>query len=297
MHEGQKRVALPAIRRGRFAPSPTGPLHLGSLVSALASWLDAKAQGYAWLVRIEDIDPPREEPAAADFILRQLCAHGLQWDQDPHPQARKNGVLYQSDRSQAYEQALNRLIGQGMVYACTCSRKKLHDALENGLTQRSPDGEIIYPGFCKKSGRLMTGVKPPAEKFAWRFDHQNEKDDFIIRRSDSLWAYHLACVVDDADQGITDIVRGDDLVSAAPKHEALRRALGFSDVRLLHVPVVRNHAGEKLSKQTQAASLEIDSATRIRDQLIAADAHLRSVMPQEWLKQTRPYFEVLLKTY
>jgi len=276
-------------RRGRFAPSPTGPLHLGSLATALASWLDARAEGYDWLVRIEDLDPPREMAGAADLILTQLSAHGLTWQTSLSPPAHANGVLYQSDRHADYQAALQQLIRQGQAFACTCSRKTLQQAVDNGLAHTNADGEVIYPGFCRH-----LQIDPDQPGVALRFhsnladDHSGE-DDFVIRRADGFWAYHLAVVVDDAFQGITDIVRGDDLLSAAPRHDLLRRALGLLQPRLLHVPVMRNRDGEKLSKQTRSPAARIDAAEVIAQQLQTAWTHLETHLPMEWVSAARPW--------
>jgi glutamyl-Q tRNA(Asp) synthetase len=276
-------------RRGRFAPSPTGPLHLGSLATALASWLDARAEGYDWLVRIEDLDPPREMAGAADLILTQLSAHGLTWQTSPSPPARANGVLYQSDRHAAYQAAVQQLINQGQAFACTCSRKTLQQAVGNGLARTNADGEVIYPGLCRH-----LQIDPDQPGVALRFlsnaaDDQSGEDDFVIRRADGFWAYHLAVVVDDAFQGVTDIVRGDDLLSAAPRHDWLRRALGLLQPRLLHVPVMRNRDGEKLSKQTRSPAARIDSAEVIARQLQTAWTHLETHLPMEWVSAARPW--------
>jgi glutamyl-Q tRNA(Asp) synthetase len=269
-------------RRGRFAPSPTGPLHLGSLATALASWLDARAQSYAWLVRMEDLDPQRQAAGAADLILAQLSAHGLVWQASVSPPARTNGVLYQSDRNAAYQTALLQLLTQGRAFACTCSRKKLQQAADSGLAQQNADGEVLYPGFCRDAQ-----IDPGRPDVAIRFRSDAGDDDFVIRRADGFWAYHLAVVVDDAFQGITDIVRGDDLLLAAPRHDALRLALGLSSPRLIHVPVIRNRDGEKLSKQTRAPAVRIDSPHAVAQQLQAAWQHLQTQMPEAWVKQVR----------
>ncbi|MBU3724038.1 MAG: tRNA glutamyl-Q(34) synthetase GluQRS [Burkholderiaceae bacterium] len=275
--------------KGRFAPSPTGPLHLGSLVTALASWLDARANGRQWLVRVEDLDPPREEPGAADLILQQLSAHGLHWDAWEDRESRM-GVLFQSSRHDAYLAALETLIAAGRVYPCTCSRKRLQYAVGSGKTTHNPDGEIIYPGYCRpQQPERMT--QPRAEVFfrqedregcSWRFRNDNG-DDFLLRRADGFWAYHLAVVVDDGFQGITHILRGDDLLHAAPRHQALREALGLPQPYVQHVPVVKNDQGEKLSKQTKAPPLRIDSAEVIQLQLDFAWSYLEFHMPPSWL--------------
>lgn len=279
--------------RSRFAPSPTGPLHLGSLVTALASWLDARAGGHSWYVRIEDLDPPREEAGAADLILRQLAAHGLHWDAWESDDSYR-GALFQSRRQEAYLAALEKLIADGRAYPCTCSRKKLQYAVESGKTSHNPDGEIIYPGYCRPT-QLKPMTAPRAALFfrqedrdgySWRFRNPNG-DDFVLKRADGFWAYHLAVVVDDGFQGITHILRGDDLLHAAPRHLALRTALGLPQPVVQHVPVVKNEQGEKLSKQTKAPPLRIDSAEVIRLQLDFAWMHLELHMPQSWLARVR----------
>ena len=242
--------------RGRFAPSPTGPLHAGSLVAALASWLDARAAGGTWIVRIEDLDPPREVAGAGDEILRQLAACGLESDEP---------VRLQSRRTDAYDQAFRRLADAGLVYGCACSRKDVEAAV--AARPGWPAG--VYPGTC--SGTTVA----PASVRAWRLrvpdatvsfvdravgpyaqSLAREVGDFVIRRADGLWAYQLAVVVDDADQRITDVVRGADLLDNTPRQIHLQRALGLPALRYLHVPVVVNERGEKLSKQTLAPPLD-----------------------------------------
>ena len=246
--------------RGRFAPSPTGPLHAGSLVAALASWLDARAVGGVWLVRMEDLDPPREVRGASREILGQLAACGLESDEP---------VVFQSTRAVAYEAALGSLEVQDLVYGCICSRKDIESAVaaRTGL----PPG--VYPGTCSRR------PAPPAEVRAWRVRVPAETvsfvdraagptsqrldievGDFVIRRTDGLWAYQLAVVVDDGWQGITHVVRGADLLDNTPRQIFLQRALGLPTPRYLHVPLVLNERGEKLSKQTLAPSLDTADA-------------------------------------
>ena len=240
--------------RGRFAPSPTGPLHFGSLVAAVGSYLEAKRRGGLWLLRIEDLDPPREQAGAADAILRTLEACGMGWDGEP---------LYQSRRSVAYRAALARLEAQGLVYACGCSRREIADS---GL---GPGGALIYPGTCRL--RLAPGKTPRATRVrvdgnAIEFEdtvqgnmHQDlaaEAGDFVLLRADGLHAYQLAVVVDDAEQGITDVVRGADLLASTPRQIYLQRLLGLGTPRYLHLPAVVNAAGEKLSKQTHAPPVD-----------------------------------------
>ena len=240
--------------RGRYAPSPTGPLHFGSLVAAVGSYLEAKSRGGLWLLRMEDLDPPREQPGAADAILRTLDACGMGWDGKP---------LYQSRRKEAYRAALARLEAQGLVYACGCSRREIADS---GL---GPDGALIYPGTCRNG--LAPGKTPRAIRV--RVDHEPiefedalqgpirqdlaaEVGDFVLLRADGLHAYQLAVVVDDAEQGITDVVRGADLLDSTPRQIYLQRLLGLRIPRYLHLPAAVNTAGEKLSKQTRAAPVD-----------------------------------------
>ncbi|MGA0856263.1 MAG: tRNA glutamyl-Q(34) synthetase GluQRS, partial [Burkholderiaceae bacterium] len=269
--------------RGRFAPSPTGPLHMGSLVTALASFLDAKSRGDDWLIRLEDLDPPREQAGASAMILDQLRAHGLQSD---------GPVMHQSTRHQAYQEALQRLIDQGLAFGCSCSRSQLEQDLAAGLTRRNADGEILYSGRCRsKPSGEQAGAQPSQQ--AWRFRSAEGSDDFVLKRADGFWAYHLAVVVDDADQGITRIVRGDDLLLALPRHRALQAALGLPQPEVLHVPVVRNTAGEKLSKQTKAQAV---STTAPGEQLQAAWDHLRHLMPGDWVQAVKPSFERLIQS-
>jgi len=235
---------------GRFAPSPTGPLHFGSLVAALASYLDARAHGGQWLVRMEDVDTPRCVPGADADILRTLEALGFEWN---------GSVLYQTARIEAYQEALDRLRRKGRAYACSCSRKEI--------------GKPVYPGTCR-SGPVDLGkplawrvrVDPIVVSFEDRAlgtQWQNlaeEVGDFVVLRSDGLFAYQLAVVVDDAAQGVTDVVRGADLLDSTPRQIWLQQLLGFPIPRYLHVPIATNAAGEKLSKQTLAPPLNVADA-------------------------------------
>jgi glutamyl-Q tRNA(Asp) synthetase len=241
---------------GRFAPSPTGPLHAGSLVAALASYLDARVHGGAWLIRIEDIDEGRAVPGAADTILEQLDWLGMHSDGE---------IVWQSRRKDLYQAARERL-GEA-VYGCGCNRREIADSrLGTG-----PDGAAIYPGTCRHGlapGRearsLRLRVPSPGEDligFTDRFAGYQEQrlalesGDFVLKRADGYWAYQLAVVVDDAEQGVTDVVRGADLLDSTPRQIYLQRRLGVPTPRYLHVPVVRNAAGEKLSKQTGALAI------------------------------------------
>ncbi|MDR2874935.1 MAG: tRNA glutamyl-Q(34) synthetase GluQRS [Methylobacillus sp.] len=240
--------------RGRFAPSPTGLLHFGSLVTAVGSYLEAKSHHGEWRVRIEDLDPPREMPGATDGILRTLETCGFAWD----------GVIeYQSRRGALYESALEKLKRDGLIYPCACTRKEIADSAISGI-----EG-FIYPGTCRH------GLSARRAAYAWRlrvddadivFDdavqgrqRQNiarDIGDFVLKRADGLYAYQLAVVVDDAEQGITHVARGSDLLDSTPRQIALQRALGYSQPAYAHFPVATNAAGEKLSKQTQAAPLD-----------------------------------------
>jgi len=260
--------------RGRFAPSPTGPLHFGSLVAAVASWLDARAAGGEWLVRIEDVDTTRTVPGAADDILRTLEAFGLHWDGE---------VAWQSRRTELYEAALSRLRAAGAVYRCKCSRREISDSELAG-----PEGPI-YPGTCRAL-RVPASV-PAAERmiapdgpmtFEDRVQGPIAQDvardigDFVLKRRDGLHAYQLAVVVDDAEQRVSDVVRGADLLWSTPRQVALQRALGYATPRYLHVPVATNERGEKLSKQTLARAVD---AGRAAQALRAALAFLGQPAP------------------
>lgn len=239
---------------GRYAPSPTGPLHFGSLVAAVGSWLDARAQGGRWLLRMEDLDPPREMPGAADRILRTLEAFGLEWD---------GPVLYQSRRLDAYAAAEVQLTDMAAAFPCACTRSETADSSVHG-----PEGPI-YPGTCRHGltpGREARALRLKAPDEAISFEDglqgtvtQNlarDIGDFIIRRADGCHAYQLAVVVDDAHQGVTHVVRGADLLLSTPRQLLLQRLLGLPRPHHLHLPIALNQAGEKLSKQTQARPVE-----------------------------------------
>jgi glutamyl-Q tRNA(Asp) synthetase len=251
--------------RGRFAPSPTGPLHAGSLVAALASWLDARAHGGAWLVRIEDVDAPRCVSGADAEILRQLAACGLVPDEEPQ---------WQSRRGARYQSALDQLVRQDLAYPCGCSRKDIEEALRARGHARPRHGELVYPGTCRaglhgKPARAWR-LRVPVGQVAWtdrRLGPQSqdvaaEVGDFVLKRADGLFAYQLAVVVDDADQGITHVVRGEDLADNTPRQLVLQRALGLPAPIYLHTPLVLGANGEKLSKQNGAAPLALDHPVR-----------------------------------
>ena len=234
---------------GRFAPSPSGPLHFGSLVAALASWLDARAAAGRWLVRIEDLDRPRVQPGAADEILRTLERLGLYWDGE---------VIFQSRRAALYEQALSRLAG--LTYLCGCSRREIADS----AVSLAADGAQVYPGTCRAGlppGKGARAVRIRVEGAVTLRDRaqgtlsqdlEREVGDFVLRRADGQFAYQLAVVVDDAEQGVSDVVRGADLLESTPRQIYLQRRLGFPSPRYLHVPVAVDASGSKLSKHAGA---------------------------------------------
>ena len=242
--------------RGRFAPSPTGPLHFGSLVAAMASYADARAAGGQWLVRIEDVDLPRARPGVADDILRSLEGLGFEWD---------GPVRWQSERGPAYEEALLTLRAKGIAYPCACTRRELAAAPVGRI------GERVYPATCRdgltgeRAARKRTAmrVRVPVAAIAFTDRHCGHQQqhlaedvgDFVVRRSDGLFAYQLAVVVDDAAQRVTDVVRGADLLASTPRQIFLQRALDLPTPRYLHVPVAIDAHGAKLSKQSGARGL------------------------------------------
>jgi glutamyl-Q tRNA(Asp) synthetase len=249
--------------RGRFAPSPTGPLHIGSIIAAVASYLDARAVDGIWLVRMEDLDPPREQPGAADDILRTLESLGLHWDEH---------ITYQSQRLDAYRTALEQLKRQGLIFACQCSRQELADSL-------------IYPGTCLQHiprPDVVTALRcrVPDEIFSfedrlqghYRQNLAHEVGDFVLQRKDGYFAYQLAVVVDDGWQRITDIVRGMDLLDSTPRQLYLQRKLSLPAPRYAHIPVIINALGQKLGKQQHAAAID---ARRPGQTLVAALKYLQ----------------------
>jgi glutamyl-Q tRNA(Asp) synthetase len=276
---GESRKAPPARRRGRFAPSPTGPLHFGSLVAAVGSYLDARAAGGEWRVRIEDIDAPRTVPGAADGILRTLEGFGFEWDGE---------VVFQSRRIDLYHAALVRLQLAGLAYPCACSRSEIARA----ATRRSIDGGLLYPGTCR--GGLGDGaaarawrLRVPDREFVFedrvqgeaRQNLEREVGDFVLLRADGQYAYQLAVVVDDAAQGVDSIVRGVDLLDSTARQIWLLQCLGWPAPDYAHLPVAVNPAGEKLSKQTHAPAVDPAQGTsalarvlRFLGQPIAAEA-------------------------
>ncbi len=251
---------------GRFAPSPTGPLHFGSLVAAVASYCDAKSHDGKWLVRMEDLDKPREVSGAADEILRTLEAFEFEWH---------DAVIYQSQRSEIYAEALNALKKQNLIYACTCTRKEIADS----SNAQGIDG-LIYPRTCfskiglNKAG-LQTNIHAASralvldknisflDAIQGKITQNLARDvgDFIVKRADGLFAYQLAVVVDDAAQNITHIVRGADLLDSTPRQIYLQQCLSFSTPSYAHIPIAVNNAGEKLSKQTLANPIKLEAAS------------------------------------
>ena len=283
--------------RGRFAPSPTGPLHAGSLVTALASWLDARAHSGRWLVRIEDVDTPRCVPGADHIILQQLQACSLMPDEPP---------VWQSTRTDLYRLALDTLISKGLAYPCACSRKDIEGELERRGSPRPRHGELVYPGTCRaglggrtaRAWRLRTDTLPfqapnrplapveyaqaaidsvANETLHWHDRRLGEQlqnvaervGDFVLYRADGLFAYQLAVVVDDAAQGITDVVRGEDLADNTARQIVLQRALGLPTPRYLHTPLVMGDNGEKLSKQNGAQALDLSDPLAALNQAAA----------------------------
>jgi glutamyl-Q tRNA(Asp) synthetase len=272
--------------RGRFAPSPTGLLHAGSLAAALASWLDARAHGGQWLVRIEDVDAPRCVPGAGHAILAQLAALGLTPDEPP---------AWQSERERGYWAAFARLVASGWTYPCGCTRADIAQALAQRGDLRARGQELVYPGTCRagllgKPARAMRVLvaasidgASPALRIDWhdrrlgaqRQDVSDDVGDFVLKRADGYWAYQLAVVVDDAAQGITHVVRGEDLADNTPRQIHLQRVLGLPTPRYLHTPLVRGADGEKLSKQNGARPVDTGdalAALRGAGQVLGLDA-------------------------
>jgi glutamyl-Q tRNA(Asp) synthetase len=264
--------------RGRFAPSPTGPLHLGSLATALGSWLDARAHAGTWLVRIEDVDTPRTVTGADRLILDQLQACGLEWDEAP---------VWQSQRTTHYQNALEQLITIDRIYGCQCSRKQIEEVLQKEGVLIKPNQELIYPGTCRERKVSIQNhalrIRLPHESqisFSDRRlgnqtqDLNTQVGDFVLRRADELFTYQLAVVVDDHLQEITHIVRGEDLLSNTARQIHLQHCLGYQTPSYLHLPLVTNDAGEKLSKQTKATAVDIAHSESVRASLCRAANHL-----------------------
>lgn len=286
---------------GRFAPSPTGPLHLGSLVAALGSWLFARSAGGRWLVRLEDLDTPRVMPGAADEILRALERYGLTWDGE---------VAFQSKRLEHYDLALEDLLRKRMVYACACSRSDLARAASApapGDEGDAPAGGAVYPGTCRE------GLPPGKKARAFRFcvpaglftfedllfgslsqDVEKAVGDFVVKRADGPFAYQLAVVADDAAQGVTEVVRGADLLASTARQIALQRALSLPTPSYAHLPVVLGKDGKKLGKRDGALPLETLDEARLRASLAFALRTLgqepQEGTPREILREARAHF-------
>ena len=289
--------------RGRFAPSPTGPLHAGSLVAALGSWLDARKNGGKWLLRIEDLDTPRCVPGADQQIQAQLLACGLSWDE---------GLTYQSQRQDYYQEALKRLNALKLLYPCTCSRQAIANTLANLGIETPRNQEMVYPGTCRPNPQNIHSPELlKTSKVAWRLalpqnchiefedlalGHQDqnlntEVGDFVLRRNDGIFTYQLAVVVDDALQGITHIVRGADLLSNTARQIHLQKVLDYETPQYLHLPLVLDEHGEKLSKQTLATQINTQDEKHSLAELRKAAQHLglkhlpdgESITIAEWL--------------
>jgi glutamyl-Q tRNA(Asp) synthetase len=254
--------------RGRFAPTPSGPLHFGSMVAAVGSYLDARSQGGTWSLRIDDLDRPRIAPGATDAILRCLEGFQLHWDGE---------IVYQSARAHAYQLALEQLRARGLAYACACSRKEIGEGAA---------GARVYPGTCRN------GLAPGRAARAWRVRTENvpiefvdllqgrmrqnlaaEIGDFVLYRDDGVYAYHLACALDDHAQGVTHVVRGADLLDSTPRQIYLQELLNLATPAYLHLPIALNAAGEKLSKQTLAQGVQADRAPAVLSDVLGFLGH------------------------
>ncbi|WP_372437577.1 tRNA glutamyl-Q(34) synthetase GluQRS [Pseudomonas chlororaphis subsp. aureofaciens] len=275
---------------GRFAPTPSGHLHFGSLVAALASYLDARAAGGRWLLRMEDLDPPREEPGAQAAILKALESYGFEWDGE---------MVRQSERHAAYAEVLDRLFNQGLAYACTCSRKQLEPY------------HGIYPGLCRNAGHGQedAAIRLRVPELEYRFTDRVQGEfrqhlgrdvgDFVIRRRDGLYAYQLAVVLDDAWQGVTDIVRGADLLDSTPRQLYLQELLGLPQPRYLHVPLITQPDGHKLGKSYRSPPLAEDQATPLLLRALRAlgqktDSEMVHASPREVLSWGIEHWDALL---
>ena len=277
---------------GRFAPTPSGPLHDGSLVAALASWLDARAHSGSWLVRIEDLDTPRNELGAEQIILGQLAICGLVADDEP---------LVQSTRIAAYEEALVQIAEAGQVYPCGCSRREVEQVLVTLGFLQERDDERVYPGTCRgglrgkpaRAMRVLTVLGNEDITIRWtdrrlgrqRQNLTREVGDFIVKRADGIFAYQLAVVVDDAFQGITHVVRGVDLADNTPRQIHLQRLMGLPEPQYLHTPLVMGIDGHKLSKQNGATALDVSDpvAALQRAAAVLQLPRIEALSVSEWL--------------
>lgn len=261
---------------GRFAPSPTGPMHLGTLVAAMASYLEAKQKQGQWLLRIEDLDPPREVPGSADAIIKSLEKLGFEWDQS---------ILYQSNRNDAYQETVNWLLDQKLAYACDCSRKTIVQSRKNQTGQHK-SGELVYSGFCRNRHlatdgevaiRVITESKPVnfTDQLMGHIsiNPQKQSGDFVIQRKDKLFAYQLAVVIDDAFQNVTDVVRGADLLDSTPRQIHLQRLLGMDTPNYFHIPLLLDKQGEKYSK----SSFKGESPENNLNSLVKSWHHLKQL--------------------
>jgi len=272
--------------RGRFAPSPTGPLHAGSLVAALGSWLDARQNQGKWLLRMEDLDAPRCISGADQEILRQLLACGLTWDEEP---------TWQSKQQERYQKALERLNQLQIIYPCTCSRQGIANALAARGVMTPRNQEMVYPGTCRPHQiGPYDEVERSSTEVAWRLalppeltihfedlalgkqtqDLNREVGDFVLQRRDGIFTYQLAVVVDDAEQKVTHIVRGADLLNNTARQIYLQRVLEYATPSYLHLPLVLDEHGEKLSKQTLASAIHTENAQQALQELRKAARYL-----------------------
>jgi len=276
------------LATGRFAPSPTGPLHLGSLVAAVGSWLLARKEGGRWLVRVEDIDTPRVIPGSEDEILAALARYGLEWDGD---------VVRQSERTALYDEALRLLRERGQVFDCSCSRAELQRAASAPAPNDPQDADgSVYPGTCREGlppGRAARAVRFRVPEGIVAFDdlvHGPVEEevalrtgDFVVKRADGLFAYQLAVVVDDAEQGVTQVVRGGDLLGSTARQIALQRALGVTTPAYAHLPLVTTRDGAKLGKRDGALPLPSLDSRRIGTtlSLVLSILGIPAVAPRE----------------
>lgn len=268
---------------GRFAPSPSGPLHFGSLVTALASFVDVKANKGVWWLRIDDIDRDRSKSNFNKTIQIQLLDHGFIWDKWPVEKGGVSGVMFQSKRSWWYESAFNQLLMNNKIFSCSCSRKKIQRSFDLGETYRLETGEIAYPGTCKSIKQLNT-----QEPLSWRF-YSNMSDDFVVLRKDKSWSYSFAGVIDDAFQKITRVIRGSDLRPTLLRNRIIQSSLGLHYPRVIHVPLVTDKEGKKLSKTSGAKSLR--NGIYIDKQLKCAWDYLQRNMPASWLERVSKFTE------
>ncbi len=294
--------------RGRFAPSPTGLLHAGSLAAALASWLDARAHGGRWLLRIEDVDRPRCVPGADRAILAQLAAFGLVPDEAP---------TWQSARDTHHEAALALLIAEGWAYPCGCTRADIERVLEQQGRVRARHGDLVYPGTCRaglhgrpaRAMRLLVTPSLAAPDAPLHIDWHDRRlgaqhqcvseavGDFVLKRADGLWAYQLAVVVDDAAQGITHVVRGEDLADNTARQIHLQRVLGLPTPAYLHTPLVLGADGEKLSKQNSAVPVDSgDPLAALREAARLLDVQAEGTCIDAWLTSATAHWAARWRT-